>query len=205
MAEEAHVAATDWESAITAAENNPWTTLERDYAYQSPYIKVRHDSVVAPDGAYHSYEFVELPRDFSTVVAVDNTQQVYLVRQWRYPWQESSWEIPAGGMERGETPLACAQRELLEEVGLNASQWTPLGVFRTSASMTVRGHVYLAQELTASSANREGSESDMIVRTVPLESALEAVAAGRIAHALSSTGLFLAQRWLSRQATMIDR
>jgi len=179
------------------APSNPWTCARRSYAYEGRGYRVRRDDVVRPDGTAGAYEFVEVASGFSVVVAVDKESHVYLVRQWRYPWNESSWEAPAGHLEAGEGPLEAAQRELTEEAGLVATSWRQLATLRNSASMTAQSYLFLARDLRPVATRREASEGDMVIRRLPLDDALAAVAAGEIVHAVTISALFLAERALA--------
>jgi len=123
---------------------------------------------------------------------------VYLVRQWRYPWQRNSWEIPAGHGEPNEAPLDGARRELAEEVGLYADTWESLGTAFSSASFTARYHLFLARELkpVTTTHPRDGAEEDLIARPIPLTEAIQAAMDGRIEHGISVVGLLRAARRL---------
>ncbi|MCL4508016.1 MAG: NUDIX hydrolase [Chloroflexi bacterium] len=183
---------TELESVI----RSPWTCLERRIALDGGAFVVRQDEVLDPSGAPRQYTFAQAKSDFTCVVPVDERGLTCLVRQWRYTWEASSWEVPAGTLEREEEPLTGAQRELLEEVGLRARQWSLLTVVRPSASIAVNGYVYLAQGLTEHAPDREASETDMVSRWLPLDDALEAASNGRIQHSVSIAALFLAARAL---------
>jgi 8-oxo-dGTP pyrophosphatase MutT (NUDIX family) len=132
------------------------------------------------------------------VVALSNEQQVYLVRQWRYPWQRNSWEIPAGDAEPGESVLEASQRELAEEVGVEATHWEPLGTGFSSAAFTARYHLFLARGLSPVTRNhrRDAAEEDLIARSIPLHEAVMAAVDGRIQHSMSIVGLLRAARRL---------
>ena len=117
-----------------------------------------------------------------------------LVRQWRHPWDENSWELPAGTLEDGEDPLACARRELAEEAGLRAERWDSLGTARSSAALTMRFHLYLAREISRVDRAPEVYERDMIVRELPLSAALEEAASGAIQHTATISALYRAAR-----------
>jgi len=132
------------------------------------------------------------------IVPISDDGRVYLVRQWRYPWRRNSWEIPAGHGEPNEAPLAGAQRELAEEVGLQAMSWEPLGTGFGSAAIDAAYHLFLARDLSAApdGARRDGAEDDMIARPVPLETAVAAAMDGRIVHAFTVVGLLRAARRL---------
>jgi 8-oxo-dGTP pyrophosphatase MutT (NUDIX family) len=179
---------------LEPATVSAWTCVEAIDAFDAGAFLVRRDRVLKPDGLPGNYTFVEAPSDFCVVVALDGAGRVTLVRQWRYPWGESSWELPAGHLEPGESGLAAAQRELQEEAGLIAASWQPLALLHNSASLTAHSHLFLARDLSAAPTAREGSEDDMLVRRLPLAAALAAAANGDIVHAVTISALFLAQR-----------
>jgi ADP-ribose pyrophosphatase len=132
------------------------------------------------------------------VVPVTDDAQVYLVRQWRYPWHRNSWEVPAGHGEPDEEPLHAAQRELAEEVGLHARIWEPLGGGYMSATFNARYHLFLARDLSPvdDGYRRDGAEHDLIARRIALAQAIEAAMDGRIEHAMSVVGLLRTARRL---------
>jgi ADP-ribose pyrophosphatase len=103
------------------------------------------------------------------IVAVDRARQVTLVRQQRAPAGGPLLELPAGGVEEGETPLATARRELREETGLHGGDWTEVAAFFTTPGFCdERMHLFLARELEQGDAEPEESEQLELVR-VPLD------------------------------------
>jgi 8-oxo-dGTP pyrophosphatase MutT (NUDIX family) len=183
---------------LSVSGPNPWQTRSSQVVYETEHLRLREDQVVQPDGAPGRYVYVELPWPVVAIVPIDEEQHVYLVRQWRYPWQRNSWEIPAGHGEPRETPLESAQRELAEEVGLEATTWEPLGEGYSSATLNARYHLYLARGLSPLSRglSRDGAEDDLIARRVPLAQAIEAAMNGHIEHGMSVVGLLRAARRL---------
>jgi len=177
---------------------NPWRTGSSQVVYDNGRLRLREDSVIQPDGEPGTYAYLELPHPVVGVVPISDDQQVYLVRQWRYPWQRNSWEIPAGHAESGESVLEASQRELAEEVGLQASRWEPLGTGYSSATLTARYYLFLASGLSPITSNhrREGAEEDLIARCVPVQEAVAAALDGRIQHSMSIVGLLRAARRL---------
>ena len=160
------------------------------------------DEVEWPDGRTHEYRWFRSTSAAFIVPVFDDLQTV-LVRQWRYPWQETSWEVPAGTLEDGEEPLACARRELAEEAGLEASEWTSLGTLRASALMDNRQHLFLARGLGEVARAPEVYEQDMVARRLPLAEALDEALGGYgenparpggIAHATAVAALARAAR-----------
>lgn len=153
------------------------------------------DQVVWPGGDAGEYVFLRAP-DSVFMVPLDGAGRTTLVRQWRYPWGESSWEVPAGTLEKGEDPLAGAHRELAEEAGLEAAEWTQLGVVHGSAVLDNRQHLFLAQGLKLVESALEAYERDLISLQLPLAEALDEALSGGIAHSGSIAALTRAARHL---------
>ena len=129
-------------------------------------------------------------------MAVDSEDNVLLVRQYRKPVERDLLEIPAGGVEPGEEPLGCAQRELEEETGFSAERWEKLGYFYTSPGFCTEDmHVYLATGLRPASREPDGDENIELVR-VPLANVIELIQSGALCDGKSIAGLLLALRQL---------
>ena len=158
-------------------------------------LGLRCDRVRWPDGMEADYRVVEGPDAVFTVpYAQDGT--TVLVRQWRHTWAATAWEVPAGTLEPGEDALAGAQRELGEEVGFLAAEWTSLGVTRGSGLITSRQHLFLARRLQRVQRRPEPYERDMILRELPFATALDAALTGEIEHAGSIAALLRTARVL---------
>lgn len=163
---------------------NPWRTIRSKQVYDNPWIAVREDQVVRPDGEPGVYGVVHFKNVAIGVLPVEG-DYVYLVGQHRYPLDEYSWEIPEGGCPEGEEPLRAAQRELREETGLEARHWRMLGEARLSNSVTDERAVwFLATGLAPGKPGPEGTEI-LGVRRVPLGEALEMTLGGQITDALT--------------------
>ena len=154
---------------------------------------LRSDRCRWPNGDEGDYTVVEAPSS-AMVVPVFDDGTTLLVRQWRYPWNECSWEVPAGTLEEGEDPIVCADRELVEEAGLRAERLTSLGTARPLASVNVVQHLFLAQGLTRVPQELESYERDMVTTELPLREALEVALAGEIRHSGSIVALARAAR-----------
>ncbi len=114
---------------------------------------------------------------------------VMLVKQYRYPIRRLSLEIPAGRIEQGQSPLETAARELEEETGLKASQWTELLSLHLSNSVTdEKAVIYLAEILSFGVQSLEDSE-DIEVLKIPLSEAISMALDGRITDAISVAAL----------------
>jgi 8-oxo-dGDP phosphatase len=131
--------------------------------YRSPWMSVREDDVLFPNGVQGIYSTVVKP-DFALVLPyVDGG--FWVVEQYRYPVRSRQWEFPLGTWPAGQSGPAdeLAARELREETGLTAEQWTHLG--RLQSNPGVNGNffdVYLATDLTQLEPQREATESDMV-------------------------------------------
>jgi 8-oxo-dGTP pyrophosphatase MutT (NUDIX family) len=165
--------------------SNPWTTRATKSVYDNPWIHVREDDVIRPDGKPGIYGVVNFKNKAIGVLPIDAHGQVYLVGQHRYPLDAYSWELPEGGCPAGEDPLAAAKRELLEETGLIAADWKLLGRAHLSNSVTDEEAFYfLATNLTQSAPQPEGTEQ-FAYRHITFEACLDMVANGEITDALS--------------------
>jgi len=139
-------------------DNSPWKTRDSKILYSNPHIAFRKDSVINPAGKRGEYGVVELSAGVF-IVAIATNHSIYLIRQFRYPVQTITWELPAGSTEASETTLEAAQRELAEEAGLKANQWELLGSFFTAPGYSNDvNYVFLAQDLH--NTNHDGNDPD---------------------------------------------
>ena len=106
-------------------------TLTTQEIYKGRIIRVRRDEVLLPNGHTAMREVVAHPGGVG-ILALDGDGTVLLVRQYRYAFGRTLLEIPAGKREKGEEPLTTAKRELQEETGAQADNWTSLGALIAS-------------------------------------------------------------------------
>ena len=188
-------------------ERNPWRRLSSRPIYENPWIKVREDQVIRPDGNHGIYGVVQFQNWAIGVVALADNGDTFLVGQYRYTLDFYSWEIPEGGGAKHETPLEAARRELREEAGIMASRWTYLGEAHLSNSATDEvGCVFLAEDLTYGEAEPEGTE-ELGLRRLPFAEAVRMALTGEISDALAVIGLLRADHYLrsGRSWTPIER
>lgn len=115
----------------------------------SPWLTVTTQEVRLPNGTIIPDYVLAPTREFSMVVALTPDERILLVRQYKHGLGREAIELPAGYLDSpDEAPLDCAQRELREETGYAAAQWTPLGTFALDANRgPTRCHLFLARGL----------------------------------------------------------
>ncbi len=168
----------------TDETKSPWKTVTSKQIYDNPWLAVREDRVIRPDGETGIYGVVHLKNIAVGVLPIEE-DHIYLVGQYRYPLEQYSWEIPEGGCPIGEEPLRAAQRELREETGLEARNWRMLGEAYLSNSVTDEYAVwFLATGLVPGKQQPEGTEA-LNVRRLSLREVLAMTLDGQITDALS--------------------
>lgn len=156
-----------------------WTTRATRTVYENRWIHVREDDVTGPHGD-GIYGVVRMQHPAVFVVALDDEERICFVELERYTTGRSL-EIPAGGSD-GEDPLVAAQRELLEEAGVTASEWHDLGTMNALNGIAdAPEHVFLARGLSVTDATASQTEEGIdAVRWIPFADALGLIADGGI-------------------------
>ena len=132
--------------------------LDGEEKYKGVIVRVVLDRAELVNGSVVKREVVEHPGGV-TILPVDDNGDCYMVRQFRYPFGRMMLEAPAGKLEYGEEPLACAVRELSEETGFTADELVDLGACCTSPGFSTEVlHVYLALGLHAGESHPEADE-----------------------------------------------
>ena len=179
-------------------QRGPWRQKSSERVYNNPWLTLTHDEVITPAGTEGIYGVVHFHHTAVGVVALDEHDNIVMVRQFRYALNQNSWEIPEGGCADSETHLTCAQRELQEEAGLSASHWQPLLQLHTSNSVTDESAVvFLARGFSAVEQSLEASESDLIVERFTLPKALAMIDGGDITDAISVAAILKVARLLN--------
>ena len=164
--------------------------------YSGRVISLDVDRVRFPDGTIGELEIIRHPGASAIVPFLSDPAgddpQVLLLKQYRYAAGGTLYEIPAGRLEPGESPEACARRELLEETGCTAESMVPLtSMFTTPGFTDERIHLFLASGLARGESRREADEF-IEIETVSLSAALEMVERGEIQDAKTALGLLFA-------------
>lgn len=147
--------------------------------YRGKVVNLHVDRVRLPGGRQAQREVVE-HRGAVVIAALDDQNELALVRQYRYPVGEVTLELPAGTLEPGEEPRAAAQRELAEETGLEAASWRDLMTCYSSPGFcTEKMHFFLANRLTRREQHTDADEKIEVVFQ-PLLGMKEMVLSGQI-------------------------
>ncbi len=163
-------------------------TLSSQQIYSGKIVKLRVDTVELPDGHVGQREVVDHSGAVA-IVALQDDNEIILVRQYRKPAEKILLEIPAGTLEENEEPLACAKRELEEETGLKAEHWQEiLGYYSAPGFTSEFLHIYLATGLTAGENKLDHDEFVETV-TMSLDEAYQSIFTGQIADGKSIIGI----------------
>jgi ADP-ribose pyrophosphatase len=121
--------------------------------YTCRLFTVTEDEAVDPKSKFEIKRSVIRHNGSAVMMAVDDKKRILLVRQYRLPADKYLWELPAGKVDDGETPIQAARRELIEETGYRARKWEKLAAFYPSPGfLAERMTIYLATKLTAGDA-----------------------------------------------------
>ncbi len=170
-----------------------WPVAESETFYDTPYVSLRRDTIVDPQGGLHPRAVVQ-PRSAVAVLAIDDDDRLLVVEQYRHAVGHRMIELPAGVLDvEGEAPVDAAARELAEEADVQAAHWEPHLLIRSSTGYTTEAlTIFRATGLSAVPEDqrtvREAEEADMQQWWIPFADAVDAVLEGRITngHAMSS-------------------
>jgi ADP-ribose pyrophosphatase len=164
--------------------------LARKVIYEGRILKLRVDTVRTVDGRRSTREIVEHDPCIG-VVAVDGEDNVLLVRQYRLATGKELLEIPAGGIDRGESPEAAVVREMREETGLRPDKVERLGGFYLSPGFSSEYlHLFLATEFEHDPLAAEDTAGIEVVKA-PIGQIKELIASGKIEDGKSTAGLLM--------------
>ncbi|HXN05981.1 MAG TPA: NUDIX hydrolase [Nitrospiria bacterium] len=166
---------------------------ESKRVYDGKLLKIELDRVTLPNGNVADLEMIHHP-GASAVVPLLEDGNILLVHQYRYAAGGFIFEIPAGKLDSGEDPLACAGRELEEETGYRAGRYTKLLSFLTTPGFCDEViHIYIAEDLVPGKQDLEENEV-LEIRKIPFTKTMEMIASGEIRDGKTIIGLQAA--WL---------
>jgi len=166
-----------------------WTIHGEQPLYRSDWVTLALTDVELPSGARFDHHVVRMPRAASAVVMVDAEERVLLLRRHRFITDTWGWEIPAGGIEAGESPEAAAVRETLEETG-----WQPSGLRQVLRYHPTNGlsdqtfHIFVATGALHVGDPTDAGEAERI-EWVQVPELRRLVRAGEMVDGLSLTGV----------------
>jgi ADP-ribose pyrophosphatase len=172
--------------------------LRSERLYSGKIVNLVVDHVKYDSGNESIREIIEHPGG-GVVLAVFENNDILLVKQYRYPIGGEVIELPAGKLDSKEDPQQCAERELREETGYLAKQWTKLTTIMTTPGFcNERLHIYMAQGLSLSPQGQSLEEGEQTIKLLrlPLVEAVAMVERGEIVDGKSIAGIFLGERLL---------
>jgi ADP-ribose pyrophosphatase len=171
--------------------------LNSEIVYPGRAFTIRRDTLRLPDGHDTRFDILEHPGSV-IILPVDDRGNLLFVRQYRHAARLDLLELPAGTLDKDETPETCARREIREETGMAAGQLEYLGGFYLAPGYSTEYmHVYLATDLRPGPLEADADEF-LTVEVVPLATALAMARRGEIPDAKSLAALLLAQSHLKK-------
>ena len=172
----------------------PWKIL----ASSHPRKHLRVDTCELPNGNIIETMILEFST-WATIVAITKKQEVILIKQYRHGAGRVIWEFPGGVVEKGESPLHAAQRELLEESGYSAETWVDIGsVSPNPDNHNNMLHAFLALDAEKVADQDLDANEEIEVFSIPLEEVIRMAQAGQLLQSMHVSALFLALVYLKR-------
>jgi len=173
-------------------------TKKKNLIYQGRAVDFYSDTIILPDGNLSIREYIKHPGAVS-VIPFLNKEFIILVRQYRYPVKKIMLELPAGKMNKKESPLSCIKRELEEETGFIAKSWKKLFSYYPSCAFSTEAlHIYIAEKLIPT--NKKPDEDEFLERVIiKFKDAISMVMKGKINDSKTVIGLLLANNFLKSE------
>ena len=179
----------DIDNAIN--EDGKWETISSEYLFRRPWLTVRHDKVRLPDGRINPEFYVLEYPDWVNIIAITENGEFVMERQYRHGLDKTCYEIAAGVVENGETPLEAARRELEEETGYGGGEWKELMLISGNPSTTSNlTHCFLAEGVKKVSVQHLDSTEDLSVCLLSLDQVRQLLVHDKIRQALMAAPLW---------------
>ena len=168
-----------------------WKILSSEYLIRRPWLTARRDKVQLPDGRVNDeYYILEYP-DWINVIARTKDGQYVMVEQYRHGLQEIFTEIVAGVMEKGETPLEAAKRELAEETGYGNGHWELfMTISANPSAMNNLSYSFLATDVELIGSQHLDATEDVRVKLLSEEGLYQLLSKGEMKQALMAAPLW---------------
>ena len=179
----------DIEDAIN--EDGRWETISSEYLFRRPWLTVRHDKVRLPDGRINPEFYVLEYPDWVNIIAITADGEFVMERQYRHGLDKTCYELAAGVVEDGETPLEAARRELEEETGYGGGEWKELMLISGNPSTTSNlTHCFLAVGVEKVSAQHLDNTEDLSVCLLALDQVRQLLVSDKIRQSLMAAPLW---------------
>ena len=166
--------------------------------YEGRVFQFASENITLPNGVSLDMEIIHHP-GASAIVPFWNEDTIILLRQYRHALRDNIWEIPAGTLNKDETPIECAKRELREETGFSAHTWRDLGeIIPVPGYSDERIHIFLAFNLVQAQQDLDADEM-IEVNKKSVNDILNMISNGEIRDSKTISGFFLAKEWLKKE------
>lgn len=170
--------------------NNNLKIISQKTVYKAKLFEVKEQKVLLPDNKKHIYTIVERNPTVNVFPLTDK-YELYLISQYRHMFGKRVLEAVAGHIEKNETTLSAAKRELKEEIGMSASQWEEIARIQKSASVIKEtSYIFLARDLEEGEAHPNEREDINMIK-LSLAEAVGKVMSGEINHAATMVGVLM--------------